>query len=75
MENLIAHLLNRQISLEEACEELGISPKLTYEQEVELYGTIFQCSICGFWQEVCDIGYNGFDGLVCRDCEEEEEDD
>lgn len=73
MSELIHCLLNRQISLEEACEELGINPNLTYQQEVELYSHVFQCSVCGFWQEICDVGYDGFDGLVCRDCADEED--
>lgn len=75
MQELIAHLLDKQISLEEACEELGISPELTFAQEKELYSSIFQCGLCGTWCELCEAnGYTDAAGMICQDCASEETD-
>lgn len=66
--DLVQYLLGTNHSLAEGCEACGFSEEeLTEEMLQSLDEQIFQCSGCGWWEEICER--NDLDGdALCDDC-------
>ncbi len=66
---LIDHLQGTCLSLEQACEDLGLEVD---DVDTDLLdGEVFLCAQCGWWCEACEAN-EGPDGEdVCDDCHED----
>lgn len=71
-ERLASYLQGSCKSFSEACEALGIDENsLTEADLAEFDEYVFQCDVCGWWEDIGDK-HDFYDDALCNDCFENE---